>query len=412
VLVDSERELVDAVAALAVTRARPAADPGVGVVTAQAGPGLLLLDDLQGRQARIPELAAATRTTLADLLPPLTYQSNPVDTGRPSAQFGRVLAAVAADPGVDVLAGYALDEPDAVDLVAAAREAEDAAVPMVLGVGGTGEHAAHTRRALLDAGIAVARDPSGVAAATAALLADARARARARSTAAPPTADQTLPDVTGAYDEHQAKQLLGRLGVATPPRRACDSRAQAHAALEHLGAPVAVKLLDAAVLHKTEIGGVHLGVAGPHDLDTALDALERAGARRFLVEAMAPPGVDLVAGARRDPVFGPVILLGLGGTTAEALADVSIRLAPATPAEAAEMPAELAARALLTGWRGGPVLDTGELGRMLAALGALLAANPSLDEIEVNPLRLTVTGLVALDAVIICKEADDAHPDL
>jgi len=408
VLVDDERELVDAVGALAVTRAKPAAEPGVGVVTAQAGPGLLLLDDLRGRRARVPELTAGTQAALAGLLPPLTFQRNPVDTGRPGPELGAVLAVVGADPGVDVIAGYALHEPDAVDIVAAAREGREAGVPFVLGLGGTGEAVVRGRRALLEAGIAVAADPRGVAAATAALLTDARARARAV-----PAADDTLAPtgITGSHDEDQAKSLLDRLGVATMPRRACADRAAAHTALVELGGPVAVKLLDATVLHKTEIDGVHLGITTPAELDEALDRLDDAGARRYLVESMAPPGVDLVVGARRDPVFGPIVLLGLGGTTAEALADVAIRLAPLAPAEAAAMPGELAGQALLAGWRGGPVLDHDELARMVASLGALLAANPPLDEIEINPLRLTAQGLVALDAVIITREADDAHPD-
>ena len=196
------------------------------------------------------------------------------------------------------------------------------------------------------------------------------------------------------------------------PRRACDGRPAAHAALAELGGgPVAVKILDAAVLHKSEIGGVRLGIRTPAELDTALDALEEAGARRFLVEAMAPDGIDLVAGARRDPVFGPVALAGLGGTMAEAIADVAIRMAPLPPAEAAAMPAELSARALLYGWRGGPALDAASFGQALAGLGDLLAANPHLDEVEINPLRLTADGLVALDAVIITRETTDAQPD-
>jgi acetyltransferase len=192
------------------------------------------------------------------------------------------------------------------------------------------------------------------------------------------------------------------------PRRACADRAEAHRALAALPGPVAVKLLDAAVLHKTEIGGVRLGVRTPRELDEALDALEAAGATRFLVESMAPAGVDLVVGARRDPVFGPVVLVGLGGTTAEALADVSIRLAPLSPAEAAAMPAELAGYALLEGWRGGPALDRAGLGKVTVALGDLLTAHPELAEIEINPLRLTTQGLVALDAV--CMTADAAAP--
>ncbi|MEU0468861.1 acetate--CoA ligase family protein [Amycolatopsis sp. NPDC006131] len=408
VLVADERELVDAVGALAVTRARPADDPGVGVVTAQAGPGLLLLDDLRGRRARVPELGEETQRRLAELLPPLTFQRNPVDTGRPGPELGGILATVAADPGVDVIAGYALHEPDAVDLAHAARQGLTPDVPVVFGVGGSGEEVTAERRALLEAGIAVAADARGVAAATGALLADARARSRDGEITVPVPVPA---GISGAHDEHEAKELLGRLGIATTPRRVCAARAIAHAALAELGGPVAVKILDATVLHKTEIGGVHLNVRTPEELDTALDVLDAAGARQYLVEAMAPSGVDLVLGVRRDPVFGPIVLFGLGGTTSEALADVAIRLAPLSAAEAAEMPDDLAGRALLDGWRGGPVLDAKELGAVASALGQLLVANPALDEIEINPLRLTRDGLVALDAVIIPREADDAQPD-
>jgi len=195
--------------------------------------------------------------------------------------------------------------------------------------------------------------------------------------------------------------VLDSLGIRTPARVACDTAEQAYAALERLGGPVAVKILDAAILHKTEIGGVHLGIRTRAELT---EALEQLGNRRVLVEAMAPAGVDLIVGARRDPVFGPVVLVGLGGTTAEALADVAVRAAPLTMAEAASMPDELLGRALLDGWRNGPVLDRSELARVVRALGAVLLKAPNIDEIEINPLRLTRDGLVALDAVITGKE--------
>jgi acyl-CoA synthetase (NDP forming) len=413
VLVDSERELVDAAGALSVTRARPSAEPGAGVVTAQAGPGLLLLDDLRGRRVSVPELTRKTRAVIGGLLPPLTYQRNPVDTGRPGPQLAAVLSAVAADPGVDVVGGYALQEPEAVDLAAAVRDGRAAGVPVVFGVGGVGAEVTAVRQELTAAGIAVARDPSGVAAAVGALVADARAQHRLA--VAPPDSGadgRTVPTIgTGPFDEYTAKDVLGALGIATMPRRACRDRAAAHAALTELGGPVAVKLLDPAVLHKTEIGGVQLNIRSHGELDAALDALEAASARRFLIEVMAPSGVDLVAGARRDPVFGPGGVAGLGGITAEAIADVAVRLAPLSAAEAALMPGELAARALLDGWRGGPVLDPAEFGRALAGLGDLLAVSPHVDEIEINPLRLTAGGLVALDAVIITREVTDAQPD-
>ncbi|GAY07592.1 acetate--CoA ligase family protein [Pseudonocardia sp. N23] len=408
VVVDDERELVDAVGALSVTRARPARSAGVGVVTAQAGPGLLLLDDLRGRGVDVPELTRPTRDALATLLPPLTFQANPVDTGRPGPELGAVLHAVAADPQVDVVAAYALHEPDAVDLLAAAAQGRLDGVPVVFGVGGTGDAVVRQRRDLLAAGIAVATDPRGVAAATAALLADARARATRPDDV---HRDPVPTGVRGRHDEDRAKSLLDRIGVATTPRRVCATRAEAHAALAELDGPVAAKILDPAILHKTDIGGVHLGIRDPAELDTALDALDAIGAGRYLVEAMAPAGVDLVLGARRDPVFGPVLLLGLGGTTAEALADVALRLAPVSTTEAADLPTELAGHPLLAGWRGGPVLDPVELGRIAAALGDLLVANPGLAEIEVNPLRLTGSGLVALDAVVVPREVSDAHTD-
>ena len=411
VVVDDERELVDAVGALSVVRARPCVAPSVGVVTGQAGPGLMVLDDLRGRDIAVPELSSQTQEALAELLPSLTYQRNPVDTGRPGPELGRILAAVATDPGVDVVAAYALFEPEAVDLVVAATEGRQDGVPLVVGVGGMAADAGPSRTALTQAGIATAVDPRGVAAATAALVADARAQHRRGR--ADPGGAEPRPRLEGeVIDEAQAKDVLDRLGIATMPRRVCGDRADAHAAFDALGPPVVVKRLDAAVVHKTEIGGVHVDVRTRHELDDALDALEGTGADRVLVEAMAPDGVDLMIGAHRDRVFGPVVVLGLGGTAAEALEDVAVRIAPLDLAEARSMPATLSGHRLLRGWRGGPELDDEEVGEMVRTLGRLLADDPCLDTIEINPLRLTATGLVALDAVItITGRPDDDQPD-
>lgn len=408
VVVDDERELVDAVGALSVRRLPPMSDPGIAVLTAQAGPGLLLLDELRGRRVRVPELGQDTRDLLATLLPPLTYQRNPVDTGRPGPEFGDVLAAVAADPAVDLVTGYALDEPGALDLVAMLRTAR-VDVPVVFGVGGAGPATRATRVGLRTADIAVTDTPGSLAAAGDALVRDARARHRAGRAGTPTPPVVVLPNA--AFDESAAKTLLGELGIATPPRRACADRDEARAALAELGGPVAVKLLDATVAHKTEIGGVHLDVRTAEDLERALDALELAGARRFLIERMAPSGIDLIVGAHRDPVFGPVVLLGLGGVAAEATADVAVRVAPLSLAEAEDMPGDLAAAALFAGWRGAPPVDRARLAEIVVALGALVVVNPHLTEIEINPLRVVPDGLLALDAVVRTREVDDVHPD-
>ncbi|MEH3079325.1 MAG: acetate--CoA ligase family protein [Quadrisphaera sp.] len=150
--------------------------------------------------------------------------------------------------------------------------------------------------------------------------------------------------------------------------------------------------------------------ATPAGLEAALDALARLGDQPCLVEAMAAPGVDLVVGARRDPVFGPVVVLGAGGTATEVLADVAIASAdPAllTREQLLALPDQLRTRALLDGHRGAPAVAREQLADVLAALAALLASNPALEEVEVNPLRATAGGLVALDAVVVTTPAGE-----
>ncbi|MCW2695934.1 MAG: acyl-CoA synthetase [Modestobacter sp.] len=399
VLVDDERELVDAITALSTTRLPPLADPAVGVVTAQAGPGLLHVDGLRGRGVAVPPLGEPTQAALGQLLPPLTYQANPVDTGRPDRGFGTVLSTVAADPAVDLISVYALVEPDALDLAAAVEGALDAgAGPVVVGLGGPRDQVTVQRQALRELGVPALGGPTALTVAVSALVEDARARSRRRSRVPRPPVPVAVPQRD--LDEDQAKTLLGRLGIASPPRRACSDRAAAHRALDELPGPLAVKLLDAAVTHKSDLGGVHLGIRDPAALDAALDALEAIGATRFLVESMAAPGVDLIVGASRDPVFGPVVLVGLGGVVAEALADVAIAPAPLAVEDAGALADELSGRALLDGFRGGPVADRAALGGVLAALGDLLVAHPQIADVEINPLRVTADGLLALDAVL------------
>ena len=372
---------------------------GSGIVTAQAGPGLLHVDGLRGRGIAVPRLTDATRAALRDLLPPLTYQANPVDTGRPGRGFGQVLATVAADPGVDLVSVYALAEPDALDLPAAVEAAAaDGAGPIVVGLGGPPEQVTPQRQALRKLGVPALGGPTALTVAVAALLDDAQARGRSRSETGRPPVRVAVP--RRDLDEDEAKTILGDLGIATPPRRACADRAAAHRALAELPGPVAVKLLDAAVTHKSDVGGVHLGIRDAAGLDAALDGLEAVGAAQFLLESMAPAGIDLIVGASRDPVFGPVVLVGLGGVVAEALADVAIAPAPLSIGEAGALADELSGRALLDGFRGGPVADRAALGAVLAALGDLLVHHREIEDVEINPLRVTADGLLALDAVL------------
>jgi len=395
VLVDDERELVDAVTALSFGRLPAAETIGVGVVTAQAGPGLLHIDGLRGAGIEVPNLAGSTVARLTELLPPLTFQRNPVDTGRPGATFTDVLGVVAGDPGVGLTSVYALTEPDVVDLPGAIAAA--GAGPFVVGLDGPEADVVRQRERLREQGVAAVVGPTALTHAVRALVADAQARARVPHRSTRPPAPVHLE---AAPDEDTAKTILGGLGVNTLPRRVCTTRDEARRALDELPGPVAVKILDAAVTHKSDIGGVHLGVRTTPHLDAALDALERIGAHRVLLETMAPGGVDLIVGATRDAVFGPQVLVGLGGTVAEALGDVAVAPAPLSGDAAAALLDHLAGRALLDGFRGGPVVDRTRVGGVLVVLGDLIADSPNLEAVEINPLRITHDDLLALDAVI------------
>lgn len=403
VIVDDENQLVAAVTALAGRRLKPTTDPGVGLITGQAGPGLLIADALHSAGVTLPRLAQSSQDTIGTLLPPLTFQANPVDTGRPGPGYEQIVAAVSQDPAIDLVALYGLTEPVTDLPLAVANSGAAETMPFLIGVDGPDGDLERARKSARQHDLPLITGPTSLAHGIAAVVNDARGQFQRAQAAKGATA---WPDVEGPWDENRSKELLGALGISTPERRICSTRDAAHAALAELGRPVAVKLLDATVLHKTEIGGVHLGVKTPEDMDRALAGLEAAGARKFLVEAMAPSGVDLVVGVRRDPVFGPIVVLGLGGTAAEVFADISIRTAPLALRAAESMPAELQARELLYGFRSGPMLNTSELAGLLVRLGDALVSNEAVAEIEINPLRLTHNGLVALDAVVINVEED------
>lgn len=407
VVVDSLEELVAALAALRSVRLPAKAEAGVGLVTGQAGPGLVIADELGARGVPVPELAPATQRRLRELLPPLTFQANPVDTGRPGPSFPEVLTAVAADAAVDVVGVYALDEPGALDPVVAAREH---AGRVLLASGGPLATMSQRREDLRQVDVPLFTSPGDLAAGLAAVVADARGRVV--EDAEPH--DGTTP-LGGPLDEHEAKELLERHGIATPRRAVATDRAAAHDALRSFGGPVVVKVLDATITHKSDVGGVHVGVRDAAGLDAALDAIdgiEGGGPTRYLVEEMAGPGTELIVGAVRDAVFGPVVLLGLGGAAAELGGEPVLRLAPLSEARAAEMVGELPAR-ILDGFRGAPPVDRTALVHVLCAVGRLVSEHPDVVEIDVNPVRVTQRGPVALDALVVtsAREENDVQHD-
>lgn len=412
VVVEGTEALAQAAAVLATRRLAPLARPGFGLVTGQAGPGLLIADGLRSAGIDLPVLSAGSQARIETLLPPLTYVKNPVDTGRPGASFAGVVDAVAADPRIDAVLVFALHEPDVLDPVTSlAPLAQRLDKPVLFGSLGLEDDVRPTRAALACAGLPLLESPDRLILAARALAADAQARHRAaQAVAAPPRAPAPAPAAQppGALDEHGAKDLMARFGVPVAARRLCTSREEAHSAFDALGAPVVAKIATGEILHKTEAGGVHLNLRSHAELDAALDALQAIplrGARSYLLEAMAAPGVDLIVGGVRDPSWGPCVMVGLGGVLAEALGDTAIGHLPLARPDVDRMLDSLRGRALLDGFRHLPRCDRASIADALQGIAALMEAHPEVQEVEINPLRVYADGALALDALIVAAEA-------
>jgi len=226
---------------------------------------------------------------------------------------------------------------------------------------------------------------------------------------APPAAEAPLPAVVLA--ERESVGLLAAAGLPVVEARPAADVAAAVAAARDLARPVALKLDAADLPHKTEVGGLRLGLVGDDAVRGAaeellaigrrLEAEGRATVRGLLVEPMAGPGVELIAGLERDPQFGPIVIVGLGGVLAEVLDDISLRLAPVTHDEALEMLAELHGAAILDGVRGRPAADRDAVAAMLVALGMLATQRPEIREIDLNPVVAGPAGAVAVDALVV-----------
>ena len=169
---------------------------------------------------------------------------------------------------------------------------------------------------------------------------------------------------------------------------------------------MALKIASPQISHKTDVGGVVLGLSSPSEVLAAANAmLVRVRSRRpdatiqgILVQPMAPAGKELLLGAIHDAQFGPLVMVGFGGIYVEVLRDIATRLAPVSPAEALRMLGELKMAALLRGARGEPAVDLLALAETISRFGQLVVDCPDLVEVELNPLVATPTGVVAVDA--------------
>ena len=221
-----------------------------------------------------------------------------------------------------------------------------------------------------------------------------------------------------ALPERESLARLGAAGVPVTPALAVvaddDGQAAIAAWRELGGGPVALKLDSPGLAHKSDAGGVILDLADEQAIRGAVADLRRAAAsgglapRGLLVEPMAPPGVELIVGGRRDAVFGPAVLVGLGGILAEVLDDVAVLLAPVTADEVRDRLETLRGAPILRGVRGRPGVDIDALARVVVAIGDLLVAEPSIAEIDCNPVVAGLDGAIAVDALVIVSDGAPA----
>jgi acyl-CoA synthetase (NDP forming) len=209
-----------------------------------------------------------------------------------------------------------------------------------------------------------------------------------------------LRDHPGWQPPEVATALLSCYGIPLAPGRVVRTAQDAVAAADALGYPVVLKAADPDLVHKSDRGAVRLNLTGAPDVEAAYRAIADAlvePAPPVLVQAMAEPGVELVAGIVHDAVFGSVVMLGLGGVHTEIFADRALRLLPVTDTDAAAMWRSLRAAPLLTGYRGQPSVDTAAVEDLLQRLGRLAEDLPELAELDLNPVLARPDGLVAVD---------------
>lgn len=219
-------------------------------------------------------------------------------------------------------------------------------------------------------------------------------------------------------DEHAAKCVLARFGVPTVRERVADSADVAVQAAQAIGYPVVLKVLSADIAHKSELGGVRLDLRDGAAVREAFAAVQRAAAQGApqarlagaLVQAQAEPGVQLLVGVVRDPVFGLVMALGLGGIWTELMGDVVQAPLPVSRTLALTLLQRLRAWPLLTGYRGAPPVDLAALTHAIAAVSdAASALQHEIDELEINPLIAHAGGVVAVDALVRLRERAPAQ---
>ncbi len=429
--VDTLQQLFDAAETLAHARAAPAAGEGARtlmLVTNGGGAGVMAADAAAAAGVPLATLTPELLATLDAVLPPNWSRANPVDIigDAPATRYVAALQALLEQPP-ERSVGTVLFMHAPTAIVPAPQIAE-ALLPLVARhpgrvlAGWLGEAAVRAaRQAFQTAGVPCYATPEAAVAAFAQL--QTYRDNQAALAECPPLGDQVVVDVATVaavvqraladgrewLSEPEAKAVLAACGVPVVGTRVVPAEpAAAVAAARAIGLPVVLKILSPQITHKSDVGGVALHLETEAAVEEAARAMLARVARLqpgariegFTVQAMVrrPRALELIVGASLDPLFGPVILFGQGGTAVEVLADRALGLPPLNRPLAAQLLRRTRVARLLAGWRDVPAADTAAVERVLVAVSELLAAEPRITELDINPLLADAEGVIALDA--------------
>jgi acyl-CoA synthetase (NDP forming)/GNAT superfamily N-acetyltransferase len=423
--VTTMQEMLDAARVLA-EQPLPAG-PRVAVIGNSGGPGILAADAIADAGLDVVELTDDTRALLAKAVPSAASCHNPVDlgAGAPTAEVGEavrvLLAADEVDAVLTVFAEVSITDPDSVMAVLVTASAGSSKpllaaqvgkAPRSLPVPGTG-HAVP---------VFTFPEPAAAALGVAHRYAQIHLKEPGPTTGAPSHADsaaarRVVEDALAANADwlsaDDVSRLLIHYGIPVCPQRIAVGADEAARAAVELGYPLAVKVAG-GVVHKSDTGGVRLGVGDESELRRVVAELGAnfPSSLGVLLQPMAQPGTELIVGALQDPQFGPMVMIGAGGTLADILDDRTFRLAPLTGDHAEAMIANLRVARLLDGYRGRPPASRAAVRDVLVRVAALVHDIPEVSELDLNPLVCNADGPLVVDARIRVARPDHVQDPL
>lgn len=408
----------------------PAAGDRLAIITNAGGPGVLSADAASRFGISLAELSAQTLSRLDDVLPSVWSHNNPVDVigDATPERYRDALSILGQAPEVDgivvIMTVQAMtDPPETAKAIVTAHDDPGWKKPLCcsfMGLLGT------EVGSYLDArGIPEFNLPEDAVGAMAALM--RRGRWLARTDPAPVTlTDHPEPDLPRAsklvrqamadgqtnLDLARATEVMRCTGLRYNRSATAANQEDAVRCASDIGYPVVIKLISPDVVHKSDVGGVVLNVIDAEGVRDACQGIRsrveshQPGARitGFTIEEQIS-GTEIIVGMSQDQDFGSLIMVGMGGVFVEVYKDVAFRLVPLTRRDALDMIAEIHAQPLLDGARGRPVLDRGELVEILMRVSALVEATPDIEELDLNPLVITESGLMAIDARVVVRQA-------